>query len=640
MTANPPAIRFIGMSRRYGDRRQWFAIRNVTLDISHGDFIAVVGRSGSGKSTLLNVIALLDNAWDGSYELNGVDVKSLTGSELDQLRARTFGFVFQSSYANPYESTRRNAALGLAIQGTPPQQQVELVAAALRAVGLEDKAESLARSLSGGERQRLAIARAIATRPSIIVADEPTGNLDTETSSQVMEVFSELNRSGTTIILVTHDHGVAGYAHRRVQMRDGVLSDVTGSSNTGTQSIKDRADSVSQDSPRLALLRRSFERVLRAVNNVSSRPLRSFALIAAFAMAFSGLVGAAGIGISASQQIAERLTTTAGDQVTVNVPAVMPPAQRARWIAAIGRIRQVNSVGELAPIDAATARTTRFDLLPQLGGLPFSGTTVAADRALFTALEITTQPPDASRLFSAKPGSHVALVGTSIAETLGLSRSGGGAEIWVDGEPYTVVGIVTASPRAPNLLTSVIIPISTFPGSSSQLVVRTSAGYSGPVAKAIPLLLSPTAPGNVSVDTAGDLQNLRIGVQTDLNGLLGSLSVALLAIAILSGASAMYLSIQSRTQELALGRALGLSQLGVAAVFLWEGAVIGLSGALAGIAGGLAISLIVAAAQSWTAIAPVSTIAVAPILGIASGAIAALIPAIRAARVDPADAIR
>ncbi|MBB5633139.1 macrolide transport system ATP-binding/permease protein [Cryobacterium mesophilum] len=642
MNPGPPLLSLHGVSRRYGDHHQWAAVRDVNLTISPGEFVAVIGRSGSGKSTLLNVIALLDSDWEGTYDIGGVNAKQLSGPDLDFLRAKTFGFVFQSSYANPYETTARNVALGLAIQGIPLREQGESVSRALDLVGLTGRSSSLARSLSGGERQRLAIARAIATNPSVIVADEPTGNLDSETGNQVMEVLSELNRSGTSLVVVTHDPEIAKYADRVMRMNDGVLSETRTSPRRKTRDSTTlrSVTSVNAQAGRSARLRRAVERVFRAINNVTSRPLRSVALIAAFALAFAGLVGAAGIGSTASQQIADRLTAAARDEVRVNVPSGTTTDQRIAWMTRIRALDHVESVGEIATLDAGTARTARFALLPSLNDSPFPGSTLAADPDLFNVLRVQTTPSDAARLFAASGGQRVAVVGHSVVESLGLAQDGLGAEVWVNGEPYSIVGTITASPRQPNLLTSVVVPMHLFSSTSSQLVVRTSAGYSGPLAKAIPLALSPTAPGSISVETASELHNLRIGVQTDLNGLLGSLAAALLALAVLSGASAMYLSVQSRTQELALSRALGLGQAGVAAVFLWEGVVIGLAGALAGISGGLAISVSVAAAHGWTALAPWATIALSPLAGAICGAVAAFLPAMRAAKIDPSEAIR
>jgi macrolide transport system ATP-binding/permease protein len=643
MSQDPPRLFLRDISRSYGDANQWYAIRNANLDVAPGEFLAVIGRSGSGKSTLLNVVALLDTTWRGNFEIGGVDVKTRTSSELDRLRARTFGFVFQSSNANPYESTARNAALGLAIQGVPLREQEHRVMRALELVGLNGKEGALARSLSGGERQRLAIARAIATNPSVIVADEPTGNLDSETSAQVMNVLSELNKSGTTVIVVSHDPSVAAYAHRVVRMSDGVLSQsdqptIRSDVRPAQDTRPGPSSQSSTDYSRFASWRRAADRAYRAINNVTSRPLRSAALIGAFALAFAGLVGAAGIGTTASEQVADRLSAAARDEVRVNVPAGTSDAQRENWTAKVLNMSHVEAVGELASIDAATARTARFALLPDLDGAPFPGSTVAVNRSLLSTLQLRTTPASASRLFEGS--SRVALVGKSVAQSLGLASNSVGAEIWVTGEPYTVVGTIVSSSREPGLLTSVVIPIGQLHTPASQLVARTSAGFSGPVAQAIPLALSPTAPGNISVDTASDLRNLRIGIQTDLNSLLGSLAVALLGVAVLSGASAMLISVQSRTQELALSRALGLSQPGVAAIFLWEGATIGLAGALAGISAGLAISVAVAAVRGWTAVMPWQTLGVAPVAGVIFGALAAILPAIRAARIDPAEAIR
>ncbi|MBB2969488.1 MULTISPECIES: ATP-binding cassette domain-containing protein [Leifsonia] len=643
MTVSPPRLTLNHIQRRYGESQQWFAVREASLVVEPGEFLAIVGRSGSGKSTLLNIIGLLDSRWEGSYHLGDIDVRGLSATQIDHLRSTTYGFIFQSSYANPYESTERNATLALAIQGAPLREQSEKVSRALEAVGLDQKAAALARSLSGGERQRLAIARALTTNPSIIVADEPTGNLDSETGDQVMEALLELNRQGATVILVTHDPRIAAYADRTVRMADGVL-EITGAEN----SVGSKLDG--QERPSLAVTpskerrgtrsRRASDRLTRAINNVTSRPLRSVALIAAFALAFAGLIGAAGIGATASQQIAGRLTAAARDEVRVNVPAGTSDEEAAAWLDRLGELPHVREVGQVAPLDANTARTSRFAFTSASGNSPFQGSTVAVDSGLFGVLDIGTSPQSLSRLFSSTK-EHVALVGADAGAQLGLSDRGGiGAEVWVNGEPYTVVGTITAAPREPNLLTSVVVPLPPFSAGSRQIVVRTDPGFAGPLASAIPLALSPASPADISVETAAELRNLRVGVQTDLNGLLASLAIALLALAILSGASAMFISVQARTQELALARAVGLGQRGVAAIFLWEGVVIGLAGALAGIAGGLAISVAVAAARGWTAIAPWETIAIAPVAGAVCGALAAFLPAVRAARIDPADAIR
>lgn len=634
-----PQLSLRGVARTYGERDEWFALRDANLDIQEGEFVAIVGPSGSGKSTLLNILGLLDDRWAGSYLIDGVDVRALTRSDRDQLRAQLFGFIFQSSHANPYESAVRNAALGLAIQGAPLQEQSLAVQRSLAMVGLSAKAGSLARVLSGGERQRLAIARAISTRPRILLADEPTGNLDSTSAGLVMTIFDELNASGTTVIIVTHDHDVAAHASRVIHVKDGVASgvvqpptDATNERSTGPYELKD----IGARSQR-RLVRLGFERVTRAINNVTSRPLRSVALVAAFGIAIAGMIAASGVGASASQQIADRLTAAARDELRITTPVDQPVEERREWIRTVESLPFVLGVGEVGAVDANIARTARSGFSGDEES--FAGATIAATAKALDLMDIETRPQAAAAALDTQ--GNVALVGASVAESLGVVPDSYGHEIWVAGRPYTVVGIVSSSSRTDSLLNAVIVPL----GGGEltpvlQLLVRTEPGYPAAVADAIPLAIDPGAPARVAVSTVGDLRNLRVGVSTDLSGLLASLAAALLILAVLSAASAMFLSVQSRLQELALSRALGLSRLGTGIVFIFEGAIIGLAGALVGIAGGLTVAVAVAALRGWTAVVPWDLLAVAPLVGLLAGALSAAVPAFRAARVDPADAIR
>lgn len=642
-----PQLSLRQVSRRYGDQRQWFAIRKATLNIEHGEFVAIVGPSGSGKSTLLNIMGMLDNSWEGTFRLNGMNVEELNKSESDTLRSKVFGFVFQSSYANPYETTARNVALGLAIQGESLHEQGIRVTHALKMVGLTDKADSLARNLSGGERQRLALARAVATNPQVILADEPTGNLDSASASRVMGLLKELNQLGKTVIVVTHDQTVAEYADRVIEVKDGVLAHMETPRPENQRIHSSKNDNSEQHVPfrktprdRAGAMRRGSERIFRAINNVSSRPLRSATLVAAFTIAIAGMITASGIGASASQQIADRLAAAALDEVRVEVESGTSREERLARVKTIKELAHVVDVGEFAPIDASKANTSRLAQFQSVDGGAFPGTTVAADEASLSLLEVETIPAHASESFnSASPG-RVALIGEGVAKSLGIPSPGFGSEVWVSGAPYSVIGTITEAPRAPNLVTSVVVPVGVLPDPDSQLIVRTETGFSASVAEAIPLALSPSAPADVAVSTTGDLRNLRVGVSQDLDGLLNSISLALLGLAVLSASSAMFLSVQTRIQELALSRALGLSQSGVATIFIWEGVMVGLAGSLAGLSIGLAASVGVSAAQGWTAVVPWTALALAPLVGIISGAVSAFLPALKAARIDPADAIR
>ena len=203
------------------------ALREADLTIHAGEFIALMGASGSGKSTLLNLIGLLDRATSGEYWLEGKPVSSLRRDELSDLRGRRIGFIFQNFNLLPRLSAWENVALPLAYRQGQFQAQDQLTRAreALSRVQLEHRLEHNPMELSGGERQRVAIARALVTQPAVILADEPTGNLDSKTGVEIMHLLKELNAEGRTIIVVTHDSNVARYANRICHMRDGILTE-------------------------------------------------------------------------------------------------------------------------------------------------------------------------------------------------------------------------------------------------------------------------------------------------------------------------------------------------------------------------------------------------------------------------------
>ncbi|GAB4396522.1 MAG: ABC transporter ATP-binding protein [Microscillaceae bacterium] len=199
------------------------ALKSISIQIQRGEYVAFMGPSGSGKSTLMNIIGCLDTPTKGQYILSGADVSNMSENQLAEVRNKEIGFVFQTFNLMPRSTSLENVALPLIYAGYSKKARTERALEMLESVGLGDRAYHRPNELSGGQRQRVAIARALVNHPSIILADEPTGNLDTKTSYEIMDLFDRLHQEGNTIIMVTHEEDIAKYAHRIVRLRDGLV---------------------------------------------------------------------------------------------------------------------------------------------------------------------------------------------------------------------------------------------------------------------------------------------------------------------------------------------------------------------------------------------------------------------------------
>lgn len=199
------------------------ALKDVTLNIEKNEYVALMGPSGSGKSTLMNLLGCLDSPTRGEYWLNGTEVSTMDDGDLAEVRNKEIGFVFQTFNLMPRLSALENVALPLVYAGVSREDRLEKARKTLESVGLGDRVTHKPNELSGGQRQRVAVARALVNNPAIILADEPTGNLDTKTSYEIMGLFEQIHKAGNTVILVTHEHDIAMHAHRIVRMRDGLI---------------------------------------------------------------------------------------------------------------------------------------------------------------------------------------------------------------------------------------------------------------------------------------------------------------------------------------------------------------------------------------------------------------------------------
>lgn len=639
-----PLLSLIDVSRSFPTGTT-LALDNVSVDISEGEFVAIVGQSGAGKSTLLNVLGLLDNPTSGEYLINGANPNGLSDSERDRLRAVTFGFVFQDSFILPQESVARNVALPLRMEGVDPLDQIQMVELALAEFALLEKANQSAGTLSGGERQRVAFARAIVGKPLVLLADEPTGNLDSANSRRVMDHLSRLHRQGVTVVVITHSDEVAATAGRQIRISDGrivadslLLSPVPSRARRARRARSESLPIAAEDrSSRRGVGKGRRWHAAEALTALLLSPIRSMTILLAFIVAVAGLVAAVNLTATAASQVSNKLSAAALDQVVVHFRSPEELQLGADRVRSLDGVVAVASDLQIEPGDAHLGRT--------VGSLSFDfpSRVRVVDPAFLDLNEIVVAPSNAPSLFAAEDGSPTAVLGPDIAADLGLNTSRVGEIIKVNEQDVVVVGYIQSSTRDVTLSRAVLVSQADFvlPESGTwQLLVRTESGLPAKIAEALPLTIDPVHPEDVRVETVADLRELTSGVNGDLAVNVLVISSVLLVLVCLTSSISMFLTVLARTREIALRRAVGASKVDVRTLFLMEGAILGLAGGVAGCSLGIAATSAVCLVLGWApTFDPVGALA-AVAASLLAGAASAIVPARRAAATEPALALR
>lgn len=701
-----PAIEMHGITRVFeGSERA--VLDHLDLVVERGEFLAIIGPSGSGKSTLLNAIGLLDTPTSGTYSLFGKNTEGLSDRERDEMRRDHLGFIFQSSNMLLDETSTTNASMGLRVQGVPYGERLQRTEETLEFLGLSDRASIRTRYLSGGEKQRCAIARALATRPPLILADEPTGNLDSHNSAKVIEILQRINATGCTVLVITHDPEVAAAARRVIRIEDGRLHEQSRAdlatvpvaevaTDTPAEATVDASAGLAPGEKPATHRRGSFltDDSIEAISALTSRPLRTLLLGLSFALGVGGLISASGMSESASYQVNQRLLGSEqstlyisdrdNDQNMLGTYRQGESAQNvADRISALDYVKNTGFVSSVAPADVRITRFSPYEDEPKTAiGLSSTSKTRLEQigarmnpetlRALEQMNSTLTQQNVADRERAEQLSG--AIVSVSAARALGILpedkaadnatteprpgelpavdygiKLGGlpqvapGVSIWVDGQLMPVVGLFDPGNSGYEFRNTVIVSPGTLQRTGRgqvTYITETERGYGKTVAKAIPLTLKPAEPSQINVETPSDLQSLRASIASDLGLYVGVLSGILLVLASLSAATAMYLSVQSRTAEIALRRAIGSSKWLIARIFLMEGVMLGVLGGSIGACSGMIATIILSLVQGWQAVLSPGFVVLGVGVGALTGLVSSAYPAWVASRKSPADAMR
>ena len=704
-----PAIEMHGITRIFeGSERA--VLDRLDLVVERGEFLAIIGPSGSGKSTLLNAIGLLDTPTSGTYSLFGKNTEGLSDRERDEMRRDHLGFIFQSSNMLLDETSTTNASMGLRVQGVPYGERLQRTEETLEFLGLSDRASIRTRYLSGGEKQRCAIARALATRPPLILADEPTGNLDSHNSAKVIEILQRINATGCTVLVITHDPEVAAAARRVIRIEDGRLHEqsradlatvpvaeaVPVAADTPAEATVDAPVSLAPGEKPASHRRGSFltDDSIEAISALTSRPLRTLLLGLSFALGVGGLISASGMSESASYQVNQRLLGSEQSTLYIsdrdndqNVLGTYRQGESAQNVAdrisALDYVKNTGFVSSVAPADVRITRFSPYEDEPKTAiGLSSTSKTrleqigARMNPETLRALEQMNSTLTRENVADRERAEQLsgAIVSVSAARALGIIpedkaadnatteprpgelptveygiKLGGlpqvapGVSIWVDGQLMPVIGLFDPGNSGYEFRNTVIVS----PGKLQRTgrgqvtyIAETERGYGKAVAKAIPLTLKPAEPSQINVETPSDLQSLRASIASDLGLYVGVLSGILLVLASLSAATAMYLSVQSRTAEIALRRAIGSSKWLIARIFLMEGVMLGVLGGSIGACSGMIATIMLSLVQGWQAILSPGFVVLGVGVGALTGLVSSAYPAWVASRKSPADAMR
>src|SRR3954447_10625622 len=643
-----PVLELTKVGRTYGSEPAVHALVDVDLVVERGEWLSITGPSGAGKSTLLNVLGCLDHATSGTYLFDGIDTSTLSDRQRAGLRSQRIGFVFQSFQLLPYRSVLENVMLAEIYRNQSSRGREDRARAALERVGLGHRVDYYPGKLSGGEQQRVAIARALVGSPSLLLCDEPTGNLDSKTSANLLDLLAKLNEEGLTLVIVTHDENVANRARRRVHIIDGRLTDVTIDRDKFQPERQSSRQEISAKIARSGITLRDL--FGEALAGMFARPGRMMLTVLGVVIGLTALVATLGLSRTANNRIISRFDKIAATELFITPRPGMTgivDAKAIPWDAPerLTRLNGVVAAGTVSEVDTRDALVSATPVKDPLNQTAFKMAVHAASPTLFQAVRAELE---AGREFDAghsERGDRVAVLGPDAARRLGIHNIEQQPAIFIGDELYTVVGILRDVARKPELLSSVMIPEGTArrefglagPGT---VVVEMKVGAAPVIVNQSRAALRPDDPRILKVEAPQEPRRVRDEVQNDFNItllLLGGLSLVVGALGI---ANITLVSVMERTGEIGLRRAIGATRWHIAMQFLSESASMGIIGGILGASLGVVVVVAVSAYEVWTPVLDPWAPLLAPVIGGAIGLLSGAYPAMRAAYLEPVEAFR
>jgi len=635
------------------------ALDGVSIKIAPGEFVAIMGASGSGKSTLMHMLGLLDRPDDGEYLLGKRNISELSDEEMSAIRNRLIGFVFQQFHLLPRITALENAELPLIYAGK--RHLKEKAQQKIKEVGLAERMNHQPNELSGGQQQRVAIARSLVNDPLIILADEPTGNLDSKSKEEILSILKGLNDQGKTVIIVTHENEVAVYAKRIIRMIDGkVISDEMTTAGAPTPSRESQADEIINEvlskSERVARETKFFDYLRQAAGAMVSHKMRSFLSILGILIGVAAVIAMLAIGQGAKESIEERLASLGS-----NLLMIRPGSARIHGVAL-----QAGSVTRFTLQDVAAIGKLADDVKSVSPSVRDRGQIVYGNKNWNTQVEgvgvnyaeLRSYYPEIGRFFTEneiKMRDKVALLGPTVAKELFGDSNPVGEMIKINLINFKVIGVLPSKGASTfhDQDDIVIIPVTTamFRVFGKEYVDSIYVEAKSPetmdaAQDAISKLiikqhrLNKDGEDSFQIRNMADIKSALESTTQTMSLLLGSIAAISLLVGGIGIMNIMLVSVSERTREIGLRKAIGANNKDIMVQFLVEAVLMSCIGGVVGVLIGAGTAVLITIFAGWAVKVSLASVILATTFSLAVGVLFGLWPAQKASKLDPIEALR